>query len=180
MGGRCFYCYEAVRMNEKRNYSRVDAKIAFGTRQLDPGGISQSGSRIEGRRESCFPDPPTISDPALNEWLTLLNAKLDALLGQWPKRESIGKEMIITPVNLGAGGVAFNSDKKYSPGDILEIQMELPLPNDPVTVIVLSEVIWTGMSKVAVQFIEMTEYLREKIAEYVLYREREILMAENL
>jgi len=162
-----------------REYSRVDAQIAIEVR-LVPSRERQNIKCFV----SCdvtipeFPVPTPVSDPALAEWLTILNAKLDAIAGmiceQSDKKAQICQQM----VNISGGGLSFDSGEKYNIGDMLEIKMILPV-NVTSTLYVYGEVVDVrardNYFQTAVKFITIDDNIREQIVQFVFKAQRDIL-----
>lgn len=167
-------------MEDKRKHCRVDAKMPIGSRLLpkEEAAYAQSrlGSREGGMRE--FPLPPEQADPRLNEWLKMLNAKLDTLLALHASDKKDALEMKMRPVNISAGGIMFPSDAHYKPGDKIEIHMELPMKK-PLPLVVIAEVVRVNQPLVSGIFINMEESITQKLTDFVFFREREIMMSER-
>ncbi|GER92757.1 hypothetical protein A45J_0482 [hot springs metagenome] len=87
-------------------------------------------------------------------------------------------------VNISAGGMNFKSLKQYSKGDILEIIMTLPIPVK-ITLWVYGEVLRIEKTKnnnyqTFLKFINISDRIREKIANFVFQWEREVLKKSQL
>lgn len=168
-------------MSDKRKHCRVDAKMPIGSRLLQREEAASAQSRI-GTREAAapeFPPPPFQDDPRLNEWLKLLHAKLSGLLALHAGEKKGTVEMKMRPVNVSAGGIMFPPDAAYKPGDKVEIHMELPMKK-PVALVVIAEVLRVSPPLVSCSFINMEENVKQKLSEFVFFREREILMSERM
>lgn len=168
-------------MEEEKKYSKIDAKIHIGSRLLSDSDAASLQSRLGGLETSKreFPDPPTINDPLLNEYLGLLNAKMDSILEKLSGRAKASSTLRSRPVSISAGEIMFPSDTEYKLGNKIEIQMLLPSKR-PISLIVLGEVIKASGPLTTARFINTEEDVRQKIADFVFYREREILMSEKM
>jgi len=167
-------------METENQYSKIDAKIYISSRLLSDDEAQSSQSRMAGletlKRE--FPTPPVVKDPTLNEYLGLLNAKLDALLEKSAGETKTSSAMRSRPINISAGEILFPSDIEYKIGNKIEIQMVLPTKK-PISLTVIGQVIKANRALTTARFINIEEEIRQKIADFVFYREREILMSEK-
>ncbi|HEB72968.1 MAG TPA: PilZ domain-containing protein [Nitrospirae bacterium] len=167
-------------MDQRRDHSRVDAKIPLSARLLPdreiPGAVSQVGDSDSVITE--FPIPPDIPNKVLNDWMKMINAKLDALLKVHSRQSEGLPSLPMTSVNISAGGVRFRSTSDYDQGDIIEIKMTLPL-EPPVFFSMIADVIRVDTYTVAAKFINTSESVKSKIADFVFHREREIMMSKR-
>ena len=168
-------------MVEEKKYTRVDAKISIGCKVLSKEEATHARSRIGkiGGGKPEFKLPPDHKDPILNDWLKMLNAKLDALLGTQTKDADVPPDMPVRPVNLSAGGVMFPADASCNVGDTIEIQMVLPLKK-PLPLVLIGKVHKVSAPIISATFINIGEDIRQKIIDYVFLREREIMMAKRI
>lgn len=168
-------------MEDKRKHFRVDAKIPIGSRLLSPQEAASGRSKIGGKTASSrdLPSPPLTGDPRLNEWLRMLNEKLDSLLAQQSGKSDVAVELKIRPVNISAGGILFPSDTACKVGDAIEIHMEFPMKKT-LSLVVIGQVIRVNPPLVSATFIQMDAEIQQKISDYVFYREREIIASERM
>ncbi len=168
-------------MEPERKYSKVDAKIHIGSRLLPDNEAQSAQSRMGGleRSKREFPAPPTIKDPLLNEYLNLLNAKMDAILEKLSAETETSSTLRSRPVSISAGEIMFPADSEYQVENKIEIQMVLPMKK-PLSLIVVGEVIKASGHLTTATFMNIEEDIRQKIADFVFYREREILMSEKM
>ncbi len=168
-------------MEADRKFSKVDAKIHIGSRLLSDSEAQSVQSRLGGLETSKreFPAPPTIKDPLLNEYLSLLNAKMDTILEKLSAETKTSSTLRSRPVNISAGEIMFPSDIEYKVGNKIEIQMILPMKK-PISLIVAGAVIKASGPLTTATFINIEENIRQQIADFVFYREREILMSEKM
>jgi len=167
-------------MNQRRDHSRVDAKIPLSSRLLPDREVPGARSHV-GDSDSVitqFPIPPDIPNKVLSDWLKMINAKLDALLNAHSEKTDGLPSLPMTSVNISAGGVRFRVSLEYDKGDIIEIKMTLPL-EPPVYFSMIAEVIRADAYTVATKFINTSENIRSKIADFVFHREREIMMSQR-
>lgn len=173
----------------KRKYFRVVAKIPMEV-QFVP--LNERGDTLisEVLHESTVPMKSVLSpnqdDWDLIDWMKVLNEKLDIIMtalsqGKPPSavtRSTAGMEM--TFVNISAGGMSFISKKAYNPNDVLSMKMVLP-ETPPIALRAYGEVVFCKAVKtdfdVNVNFVHMSNEIRNYIANFVFNREREILRA---
>lgn len=155
--------------------------MLIGSRLLQREEAASAKSRIGARETGApeFPPPPVQDDPRLNEWLKLLHAKLSGLLALHASEKKGAVEMKMRPVNISAGGIMFPPEVGYKPGDRIEIHMELPMKK-PVALVVIAEVLRVSPPLVCGSFINVEENVKQKLSEFVFFREREILMSERM
>jgi hypothetical protein len=192
-----------VSETNKREYSRVDAYVGMECRRLEPEEIDKVRSRISGEaslaelassicRSSASPPQklrsdgypcgfeglPEIEDPRLANWLQLLNAKLDAVIRMLSIQQEGFLRLPFLRINIGGGGLKFETREQYAVGNILEIKMMLS-PHRPVAMYVCGEVVSVdargGSSEVAVKFVLIDDEVRDEIVRFVFEKEREIL-----
>jgi len=130
-------------------------------------------------------ETPHTSEPPFNQALWEVNRKLDLLIHMFladdfmPLMKAAPKD-----VNISASGMKFISETQYEEGDLIEINMILPMM--PLLFIrVLGEVLRTkGLASfddekrdyaVAARFIQLDPESREDIIRYLFKRQREIL-----
>ena len=82
-------------------------------------------------------------------------------------------------VNMSANGLRFRTRDRYEVGDELEIKMLLPA-RPPFGILVYGSIIRAddvggGEYEIALQFIDLSDDLREEIIQYSLMRQREII-----
>ena len=82
-------------------------------------------------------------------------------------------------VNMSANGLRFRTRERYEAGDELEVKMLLPA-RPPFGILVHGSIIRVddvggGEYEIALQFIDLSDDLREEIIQYSLMRQREII-----
>lgn len=113
------------------------------------------------------------------------NLKIDRildLLGNKEKNryESVGQEN----VNISGSGMKFIAGRRFSTGDVIAIQIFLPLPSKT-QLNLLGKVISVKPSdlemkyEICVTFVDLTEKDREAIVKYVFQRQREIIRLDS-
>lgn len=171
---------------ERRSFFRVDD--AFPVKIKRVGNLSV--------RSPGFLSPP--SDKRIDEigtgsqesgLVTLLqeiNNKLDFLLNTLVLKEAGVLNDEAGAVNVSASGIRFEIDEKFEPGDIVELKMLLP-SYPPMAVLTFGEVTRVKVIEregrrvydTAIEFVEMTDEVREEIIRYTLRRQREIIRKQR-
>ncbi len=167
---------------ERRSFFRVDDAFPVKIRRV---GSRQAGCHV------LFCPPSTrgaeletdIGDRGLVALLQEINNKLDFLLNAFILREAGVLNEEARAVNISASGIRFEIDEEFEPGDVVELRMLLP-SYPPRAVMTLGEVTRVNAlekagSKVydtAIEFVEMSDDVREQIVQYTLRRQRETIM----
>jgi hypothetical protein len=174
-----------VQQVNRREFCRVEVCIPFACRLVPPEEQKKIRSHISGSSVYAGHETlPEVKDPAIAEWLNLLNSKLDTLIRLLTLERQGFYALPFECVNIGGGGIRFSSREKYQPGDTLEIRMMLS-PMKPIalyvyaTVFSVSEVNADGDYSTAVQFTKMDDAIQEEIIRFVFEQEREILRGKK-
>ncbi|HTZ41084.1 MAG TPA: PilZ domain-containing protein [Syntrophales bacterium] len=165
--------------NNRREYSRVNAHLAFGARVVPPDEREGLWANVSSQAPVEFGGMPEINDEALADWLTAMNRKLDLLINMMTQQKEGFSSLPIKQVNISGGGLSFSSREPYDKGDVLEIKMILPFPV-PVSITVYGDVVAAEekgdkLFEVGVKFADMDDEIREEICKFVFHRERQIL-----
>lgn len=159
-------------------FARVDAEILMALRIVPAEEHGQVQSRFHTQQLLFEPLPMDVRDTALAEWLGLLNRKLDAVLKMLEEREDSLSGMTPHRVNIGAGGMTFRPDTELHVGDLVEITMRF-FSDKPVVLSVVGKTISATPDEVYIQFISMSDEMRDLIVRFVFQREREIMQAQR-
>jgi hypothetical protein len=167
--------------NLKREYSRVDAYLPCENRIVPPEERPHVQARISGDNiaTECrhMPDRGN-SDPVFEEWLQILNSKLDAIIHLMNLRQEGHSGLPYKAVNISGGGMSFSMPEAIPLGEILEIKIMLTF-QQPVELIIYGEVVKSDLVNgghfVAVHYIHMDDFIRDMIVRFVFEREREII-----
>jgi len=170
----------------KRNYPRVNTLLPFGARCLDlekDDGLQCRVSRGGIVIDETAPLP--VQDERLNDWLNMLNTKLDYLIRLAPSQHEIGASMDFEPVNISASGMMMIVTDPVKIGDIMEIKMILQAY--PAKILYLyGEVIRSGETPhllnrhtVGIKFLGMTEEVRNEILKFEFKKHGEKLLTKK-
>ncbi len=174
-----------VQRENRREFCRVEVCIPFACRLVPLEEQKKIRSHVSGSSVYAGHETlPEVKDPAIAEWLNLLNSKLDTLVRLLTLEREGFYALPFECVTIGGGGLRFSSREKYQRGDMLEIRMMLSLLQ-PValyvyaTVFSVSEINPDGEYSTAVQFIKMDHPIQDEIVRFVFEQEREILRGKK-
>ena len=162
-----------------REFSRADANIPLLPRLVPPEERKDLKSKVSGHVDTAeFRTLPDVDDKALNDWMKMLNAKLDAIINTLTFQREGFSSLPYTNVNISGGGMGFISKDWYNNGDVLELKMLLPLL-PPAALYLYGEVVkvekLTNSFNIAVKFIAMDEEIQDLIVRFVFKRQRDFL-----
>jgi c-di-GMP-binding flagellar brake protein YcgR len=167
--------------NQRRDYSRVDVSIPVEYRMvLQEEKINLQAKIVTDntRSEHNHRSGAVYFDPILEEWLNILDAKLDTIIHLLKLRREGNSERHYKTVNISGGGMSFSVPEKVTIGEILEIKLMLTF-QQPVTLMIYGEVVKSEYRDrgylIAVHYIHMDDVVRDEIVRFVFEREREII-----
>ncbi len=164
--------------SNRREYSRVNAHLAFGVRVVPSDERDGLWSKISSQVPIEIGGMQEVKDEALAEWLGTLNRKLDLVLNMMTQQKEGFSSLPMKQINISGGGISFSSREPYNKGDLLEIKMILPLPV-PVSVYVYGEVVVSEQEKdlfeIGLKYAAMDDEIRDEICRFVFHRERQII-----
>lgn len=162
-----------------RKYSQVDAFMPFIARPATDVPEEQIVSRaVDDMMTSGFSEPPTLENEKLEAWLSIINAKLDAIMRILTLKEGGFTSLPVTHVKISGGGITYNSMERINAGEVVEMKMLLPGVTSQAMLVygkVTEAVAQGGGFSVNVEFVAIDENLRDQIIDFVFRREREIL-----
>jgi len=171
----------ALHVNDRSGveaFAQVDAEILMALRVIPADEHDRAQSRFHTQHPLLEPLPMDVRDTALAEWLSLLNRKLDAVLKMLEERDDHLSGMTLHRVNIGAGGMTCRTDTALHAGDLVEIKMRF-LFDKPVVLSVIGKAVSVTPDAVIMQFLSMTDEMRDLIVRFVFQKEREIMQAQR-
>jgi c-di-GMP-binding flagellar brake protein YcgR len=146
---------------------------------LDPTQREHIRSRISGETSLAeFKSLPEHDDQLIALWLKNINVKLDLIIRMMTIEHDGFNCLKIVKVNISGGGISFNADRQFSPGDILEMKVMLTMQN-PLELFLYGEVVevskYNAEYNTSVQFIAIDDFIRDEVTRFVFEKEREIL-----
>ncbi len=163
----------------EREAVRIDVVIPFGVAPVADMDLQDKEARIVGDMPlfSYIPLKDTL-DEALNNWLKLINAKLDYLINLLTKEKEGFNELPLKKVNLSEKGVRFLSSEPFEIGTPLEVKLVLEL-YQPLGFYLYGRVVRCEKREeyyeVALEWLHLTPDIREKLSFFILQKERELI-----
>ena len=165
--------------DQRREYSRVEAYVPFEYRivlQEEKGHIR---ARISGDTATTdFRPIPDMSDNILEEWLKILNSKLDTIISLITLQREGYFGLPFKAVNISGGGMSFVLPQAIPLGEILEIKLMITLLR-PLALCIYGEVVKVEQRNegylTSIYYINMDDFIRDAIIRFVFEREREII-----
>ena len=180
--------HRSIQIEEKRSYFRVDDVIPIiATHVQDCRCIGRSRilslSEIEGLSTT---DVYTSLDDRqrLSKMLMDINTKLDFIINYL----LLEKEGLLSaekkPVNISAAGIRFSVSFPVKVGDVIEVKLLLPTC-PPTALLLYGKVkrvkdLEDGTYEVALQYLNMTDSVRDEIIQYTLNHQREMRRAKDV
>lgn len=162
----------------KREFARVDVHLPVEIRLVPPEQRRLICSRLEEKILTGPKFPQDVADPLLAEWLKLLNAKLDRILGLLAANQSLPESPAFTTEDLSGGGMSFTTPEEYKLGDLLELKIKFDSSLSG-TLYLYGEVVQKEKSTegylIAVSFLSLEEGIRDEIIKFVFKKERELM-----
>jgi hypothetical protein len=167
--------------NVRREYSRVNACMPCAYRLVPSEERFNIQARISGDHNAGEYDQIPSGgngDPLLEEWLKIINSKLDTIMRLMTLQQEGYVGLPYRDVNISGGGISFSVPDGIPLGEILEIKTVLTF-QQPVTLIIYGEVVKSvlinGGHLIALHYVHMDDSIRDMIVRFVFEREREII-----
>jgi hypothetical protein len=175
-----------MKIENKRNYQRMNTLLPFGAHRLDlkkDAGLQCRMSKGGIVIDETAPLP--VKDERMNAWLNMINTKLDYLIRLAPAQHEIGASIDFEPVNISGSGMMIIMADSFQIGDIMEIKMILQVY--PAKILYLyGEVIridetphLPDMHTVGIKFLGMTEEVRNEILKFEFKKHGEKLLTKK-
>ncbi len=178
-----------IEQGERRNFFRVDDVLPVIMRKIDMD-MSCIKARmlfsLQSRGENpVYPDLPPDEGISPDLWKLLLdiNSKLNLVLDVLhPESQSLSQAPSI-PISLSASGIRLKTELPFNPGDLLELrillQLQYPLWLALYGHVVKKVPLSDTVNDLAIRFCDMDEEIRDKISQYCLKRQREIIREQR-
>ncbi len=164
----------------EREAVRINVSVPISIRKITPQEMENKVARIVGEIPylSYIPLHDTM-DEALNNWLKLINAKLDFLINLLTREKEGFSDLPFQSINLSEKGLSLKIKEKLNPDDLVEIKVVLDLFG-PLGLYLYGKVVWVealsqDTYKVGIAFINLPLDIKEKIGLYILNKEREFI-----
>ncbi len=162
----------------RREYFRIDDTLPLVVKKIEKLEESDEGhEKGRGLYNTDLPDMPTNQD--LWKMLINMDAKINMILEKIRCKNDDINMAERKKVNISASGIRFTIRENINKGDKVEIKMLLPT-NPQTELITYGEVVrvsdlGNGEHEVGIHFYDIKEDTREKIIQYTLERERELI-----
>jgi len=115
-----------MKNENRRSHPRVTTLMPFQARRIIPDEHGNLECRISTTGIVIDESPlPAVKDEQLNQWLNMLNAKLDYLLSIAPLKQQGIVSMSFEPLNISGSGMSLITEEEYRRGELLEIKIVL-------------------------------------------------------
>ena len=163
-----------------REYSRVDAFIPFQVRLVPLEERAVLRSRRSDEMASLHLQPlPDLEDTVLYECLKVINSKLDAILDLLTTQKKDMFALQPSHVNISGSGMSFETNERFSIGDVIEIRLILPTSGEDVFYIYGEVIKFEGKCAdrfiAFIRFTTIDEDIRDQIVKFVFEKQREDL-----
>ncbi|MCS7278431.1 MAG: PilZ domain-containing protein [Thermodesulfobacteriaceae bacterium] len=168
----------------EREAVRIDVILPFEVRTISEEEIKNSVARTVGDVPlfSYIPLKDTL-DEALNNWLKLINAKLDYLINLLTREKEGFHKLPYRKVNISEKGLRFKSESPFQIGDPVEIKIVLDL-YQPLGFYIYGKILRCEKKdeeyEVALEFVNLPTHIREKIGFFILNKEREMIREKRV
>lgn len=168
-------------ITNRREYTRVYAYIPMAYRLISKDEHPVIRSRIS--TQMAIPDYtmlPEVEEPLLNEWLRVINTKLDSIIRLLTIQSEGFQSLHFKAIHISGNGANFTTNEPFQTGDILEMKVILSSGQTAGLYLYLyGEVIKTEKQTsgyvTVLTFIKIDDKIRDEIVRFVFEKEREIL-----
>ncbi len=167
--------------NERREYFRVDDFFPVTARRLPDTAVPLRSCIISGFMDEQNLEAPPDDSVNPHVWNMLVNIQglLTHILERMALTEAGLSHAEGRQVNVSASGIKFRTGEKMEKGDLVELKFLLPT-SPPVGILLCGHVVRVtpadeGDYETAVHFAGIEESVREKIINYTLRRQRDII-----
>ncbi|MEZ0343675.1 MAG: PilZ domain-containing protein [Caldimicrobium sp.] len=163
----------------EREAVRLDVVIPIEVHPISEKELEHRKARIVGDVPlfSYIPLKDTM-DEALNNWLKLINAKLDYLINLLTREKEGFNELPFKKVNLSEKGLRFLSETPFEPASFAEVKLVLDL-YEPLGFYLYGKIVRCEKKEdyyeVALEWINLPLDIKEKLGFYLLQKERELI-----
>ncbi|NPA40011.1 MAG: PilZ domain-containing protein [Thermodesulfobacteria bacterium] len=163
----------------EREAVRIDVVVPLQVRKIHKDELPHCTCHIVGDVPlfSYIPLKDTM-DEALNNWLKLINAKLDYLINLLTREKEGFNALPYQKVNISEKGMRFPFPEPLKPGEYVEIKIVLDV-YQPLGMYLYGRVVRCENAgdhyEVAVEFVNMPLEIREKIGFFILLKQREMI-----
>jgi len=168
----------------EREAVRIEVVVPVSVRKISQEEFENSIARVVGEVPYLsYIQLQDTMDEALNNWLKLINAKLDYLIGLLTREKEGFGDLPLQKVNLSEKGISLKCPEKLNSGDFVEIKIVLDLFG-PLGFYLYGRVVWAKDAPegtlIGVEFVKLPMDIKEKLGLYILNKERELIREKRL
>jgi hypothetical protein len=168
----------------EREAARIEVVVPVSVRKISQEELENSIARVVGEVPYLsYIQLQDTMDEALNNWLKLINAKLDYLIGLLTREKEGFGDLPLQKVNLSEKGICLKSPEKLNSEDFVEIKIVLDLFG-PLGFYLYGRVVWAKDTPegtlIGVEFVKLPIDIKEKLGLYILNKERELIREKRL
>ncbi|MFN3921593.1 MAG: PilZ domain-containing protein [Caldimicrobium sp.] len=167
----------------EREAVRIDVVIPIEIYPISEKELQNKRARTVGDMPlfSYIPLKDTI-DEALNNWLKLINAKLDYLINLLTREREGFHLLPLKQVNISEKGLRVEREKPLEVGSFVEVKLVLDL-YEPLGLYLYGKVLRCEKKEenfdIALEFITLPPDIKEKLSFYILQKERELIRSRK-
>jgi hypothetical protein len=168
----------------EREAARIEVVVPVSVRKISQEELENSIARVVGEVPYLsYIQLQDTMDEALNNWLKLINAKLDYLIGLLTREKEGFGDLPLQKVNLSEKGISLKCPEKLNSEDFVEIKIVLDLFG-PLGFFLYGRVVWAKDAPegtlIGVEFVKLPIDIKEKLGLYILNKERELIREKRL
>lgn len=163
----------------EREAVRIDVTIPFEAHPITEDDLKKKNARVVGDMPifSYIPLKDTL-DEALNNWLKIINAKLDYLINLLTCDKEGFTTLPYQSVNISEKGISFITDAPLNIGQAVEVKMVLDLYQS-LGFYLYGRVVRCepkeNRYQIGLEWLPMSPDIRDKLGFYILHKQREII-----
>jgi len=168
----------------EREAARIEVVVPVSARKISQEELENSIARVVGEVPYLsYIQLQDTMDEALNNWLKLINAKLDYLIGLLTREKEGFGDLPLQKVNLSEKGISLKCPEKLNSGDYVEIKIVLDIFG-PLGFYLYGRVVWAKDTPegtlIGAEFVKLPMDIKEKLGLYILNKERELIREKRL
>jgi hypothetical protein len=168
----------------EREAARIEVVVPVSVRKISQEELENSIARVVGEVPYLsYIQLQDTMDEALNNWLKLINAKLDYLIGLLTREKEGFGDLPLQRVNLSEKGISLKCPEKLNSEDFVQIKIVLDLFG-PLGFFLYGRVVWAKDAPdgtlIGVEFVKLPIDIKEKLGLYILNKERELIREKRL
>lgn len=186
-----------IEQNERRRFLRVECAFPIKYRMVAEEEYRQVRDQLELEYEAKYAQMKYIeeimnreygekgvfNDNPLMPLLYTINQKLDLIMKKLDNPICVNLSEITPPIEMSGVGISFLSSSKIESDSFMYMEFELPLAfsfrAELLAKVQRSALRSDGKWDIAIEYIDLPEFVKERIIRYTLQRERELIRKER-